>query len=348
MGVSACDRCSFPTLGYSTFPSGSLSRLSGQGLPPAPKWCRGPLGWTPQGKPVCPFLRPKGRGSTTAGTGPPPQLPPSYSGSLPLSRAGFSPPPQGVQAPLRQRVLPTAHPSPFVPAATGPGSRPRGSPVRPRYLPPSRLRYALAACMALSPYEVPELGVLQARPGVHGPQAGGSEQGGGRTLPVTGLAVVRPRLAFPGQRGLQSPSAPWCLTAPSAPACSAHVMGLWVHPIPWVGLAPTFPRSALGVRPQDPFRVAQSRPRSLGVCGLRSSQRLCLRRAAFGAAPARTSPGTRLTRRSPSEWQLLGYLSGPGTTRVRVHPHSRATPRPRSSGSPKGNLTKSLRTPGNA
>jgi len=34
-------------------------------------------------------------------------------------------------------------------------------------------------------------------------------------------------------------------------------MGLWVRPTPRGGFAPPFPRSALGVRPEDPFRVAQ-------------------------------------------------------------------------------------------
>ena len=166
------------TLRYSTFPSGSLSRLSGRGQPPPPKRCRGPLGWKPQGKPVCPFLRPEGRGSTTAGTGPPPQLPPSYSGSLPLSRAGFSPPPQGVQAPLRQRVLPTAHRDPFSPAATGPGSRPRGSPVRPRYLPPSRLRYALAAHTPFPPTRFRSSGYSGHGQGFTDPRRGARSRGG--------------------------------------------------------------------------------------------------------------------------------------------------------------------------
>jgi hypothetical protein len=34
-------------------------------------------------------------------------------------------------------------------------------------------------------------------------------------------------------------------------------MGLWVRPRPRGGFAPPFPRSALGVHPEDPFRVAQ-------------------------------------------------------------------------------------------
>jgi len=41
VGVSACGRDRQRPLGYSTFPSGSLSRLSGRENP-APKWCRGP------------------------------------------------------------------------------------------------------------------------------------------------------------------------------------------------------------------------------------------------------------------------------------------------------------------
>lgn len=176
----------------------------GRGCPPPPKRCRGPLGWKPQGKPVRAFLHPANAGQVRAPhgvRGPPRSRSPSYSPGLPLSRAGFSPPPQGVQAPLRQRVLPTAHRDPFSPAATGPGSRPRGSPVRPRYLPPSRLRYALAACVALSPYEVPELGVLQPGDGPCGLQAACSGQRGSRTLPVSGLAIVRPRLWLPGSAG---------------------------------------------------------------------------------------------------------------------------------------------------
>lgn len=77
----------------------------------------------------------------------------------------------------------------------------------------------------------------------------GSEQRGSCTLPVTGLAIVRPRLVS-GQRGIQSLSAPWYLAIPSAPACSARVIGLWVHPIPRGGLASPFPGPALGVCPR--------------------------------------------------------------------------------------------------
>ena len=232
----------------------------GRGCPPPPKRCRGPLGWKPQSKPVCPFLRPEGRGSTTAGTGPPPQLPPSYSGSLPLSRAGFSPPPREAWPPYAARLLPTAHLSPFVPAATGPGSRPRGSPVRPRYLPPSRLRYALAACVALSPYEVPELGVLQARPGLHGPQAGGSEQRGSRTPPVTGLAVVRPRLSgaglpsrFPWSAGPPvslSPLVPRGTLSTGLLRTRDRAMG---SPHPVGGTCTHFPAVSPGGSPPGPF-----------------------------------------------------------------------------------------------
>ena len=112
----------------------------GRGCPPPPKRCRGPLGWKPQGKPVRAFLHPANAGQVRAPhgvRGPPRSRSPSYSPGLPLSRAGFSPPPQGVQAPLRQRVLPTAHPLPHrLPPPRGiRGRGPRGSPVRPRYLP---------------------------------------------------------------------------------------------------------------------------------------------------------------------------------------------------------------------
>lgn len=235
----------------------------GRGCPPPPKRCRGPLGWKPQGKPVRAFLHPANAGQVRAPhgvRGPPRSRSPSYSPGLPLSRAGFSPPPQGVQAPLRQRVLPTAHRDPFSPAATGPGSRPRGSPVRPRYLPPSRLRYALAACVALSPYEVPELGVLRARPRLHGPQAGGSEQRGSRTPPVTGLAIVRPRLSgaglpsrFPWSAGPPvslSPLVPRGTLSTGLLRTRDRAMG---SPHPVGGTCTHFPAVSPGGSPPGPF-----------------------------------------------------------------------------------------------
>jgi hypothetical protein len=162
-------------------------------------------------------------------------------------RLGRSKPPYAL------RLLPTAHPRSHRPCCHRSGRTGREVPPLGRGTCPFPPSLRPGRPLALSPYEVPELGVLQARPGFHGPQAGGSEQGGGRTLPVTGLAIVRPRFGFPGRRGLQSPSAPWRLATPSAPACSAHVMGLWVHPIPWPGLAPGFPRPVLGVGPPGPF-----------------------------------------------------------------------------------------------
>lgn len=298
----------------------------GRGCPPPPKRCRGPLGWKPQGKPVRAFLHPANAGQVRAPhgvRGPPRSRSPSYSPGLPLSRAGFSPPPQGVQAPLRQRVLPTAHLSPFVPAATGPGSRPRGSPVRPRYLPPSRLRYALAACVALSPYEVPELGVLRARPGLHGPQAGGSEQRGSRTPPVTGLAIVRPRLSgaglpsrFPWSAGPPVSLSPLVPRGTLSTGLLRTRDGAMGSPHPVGGPFTHFPAvSPGGFDPQDPFRVAQSRPRSLGVCGLRSNRRLCPRSAALSAGRARIFP-----RHPASPAFAIGVAAPRLLVRPRHHP----------------------------
>jgi len=153
---------------------------------------------------------------------------------------------------------------------------------------------------------------------------------------------------FPGQRGLQSPSAPWCLAAPSAPACSAHVMGLWVHPIPWPGLSPGFPRSALGVlTPQDPFRVAQpSPPIPRGMWIAVEPEAVPPERRVECGASQDFPPAPRFPGFPPWGGGPKGYLSGPGTTRVRVRPHSRATPRPGSSGLPKGTSLRARERPG--
>jgi len=96
-------------------------------------------------------------------------------------------------------------------------------------------------------------------------------------------------------------------------------MGLWVRPMPRGGLSPPFPRSALGVRPEDPFRVAQRlAPSSLGY-GVRSKEGVPSS-AAFGAAPARISPGTRLTR------QRGEVAASRPHVRPRHHPGSRFPP----------------------
>jgi len=74
-------------------------------------------------------------------------------------------------------------------------------------------------------------------------------------------------------------------------------MGLWVRPIPRGGLAPPFPRSALGFRPEDPFRVAQrlvldpSRWSAVeGGCPLQRRVECC---ASQDIPPARSFPGRR-------------------------------------------------------
>jgi hypothetical protein len=258
------------TLRYSTFPSGSLSRLSGRGQPPPPKRCRGPLGWKPQGKPVCPFLRPKAR-FHHGGYGAPAAASPFVLGqSPPLAHRVFTAASGGLGLRTPRGYSPrlTHPPSSPLPRVRGPGREvpplDRGTCRLPPSLRPGR------TCDALSPYEVPELGVLQARPGFHGPQAGGSEQGGGRTLPVTGLAIVRPRFLPPPSRSRGGGSSGWqalqISLGPLVPhdTLSTGVLrtrdGAMGSPIPWPGLAPGFPRPALGVCPQDPFRVAQPAP----------------------------------------------------------------------------------------
>jgi hypothetical protein len=90
-------------------------------------------------------------------------------------------------------------------------------------------------------------------------------------------------------------------------------MGLWVRPTPRGGFAPPFPRSALGVHPEDPFRVAQrlaldpSRWSAVeGGCPL---QRRVWCRASQDIPPARGSPGRG------GRWRPPVLTSGPGTTR---------------------------------
>jgi len=152
----------------------------------------------------------------------------------------------------------------------------------------------------------------------------------GRELhpPLFGLAIVGPPVGRVGARAGLPPRA-YALTGASPPAAAARVMGLWVRPIPRGGFAPPFPRSALGVRPEDPFRVAQRlTPSPLGL-RVRSKGGLPPS-AAFGAAPARISPGTQLTRQS-------GGVAAPHThVRPRRHPGRFAPSLPHQAASPKG------------
>jgi len=145
--------------------------------------------------------------------------------------------------------------------------------------------------------------------------------------PLPDLAIARPtvspapqptaRRGIPrGWQDLQSPSVPWCLAAPSAPARAAHVIGLCVPPSRGWDLPPL---SGGGPRvfPQDPVQVAQPTspsPGSLQVCGLRSNRRLRPRCAALSAARARICPACGFPGRV-SEWRLLRPVSGPGVTR---------------------------------
>jgi hypothetical protein len=159
------------------------SRLSGESPRPGPppRWRRGPLGWKPrvsrsalsQATTRWPVRAPQGV------RGPPLQPFPSYSGSLPLSLAMVFTGPSPVDAGYCAES--------YSPWLTWPPHRPRqgsedtrrGSPVRARYLLPSRL-HTLAAAL-FSPFPLRGSGArgTPARDGRAGPQAGqlGAERG---------------------------------------------------------------------------------------------------------------------------------------------------------------------------
>lgn len=240
-------------------------------------------------------------------------VPPRTRPVSPSRAPGFRRRLRGSKPPYASGYSPrlTGTPSPLLPQVRDPGREVpplgRGTCHFPPSLRPGRLR---------GPFPLRGSGARGTPGTARTSRTPGGRLGAGRgSHPPRYRPSYRAPPVVPGQRGLQSPSAPWCLTAPSAPACSAHVMGLWVHPIPWVGLSPTFPRSALGVRPQDPFRVAQSRPRSLGVCGLRSNRRLCPRSAALSAGRARIFP-----RHPASPAFALGVAAPRLLVRPRHHP----------------------------
>ncbi|APD10591.1 hypothetical protein A0O31_02575 (plasmid) [Thermus brockianus] len=185
-------------------------------------------------------------------------VPPRTRPVSPSRAPGFRRRLRGSKPPYASGYSPrlTGTPSPLLPQVRGPGREVpplgRGTCHFPPSLRPGRLR---------GPFPLRGSGARGTPGTARTSRTPGGRLGAGRgSHPPRYRPSCRAPPVVPGQRGLQSPSAPWCLAAPSAPACSAHVMGLWVHPIPWVGLSPTFPRSALGVRPQDPFRVAQPSP----------------------------------------------------------------------------------------
>ena len=104
---------------------------------------------------------------------------------------------------------------------------------------------------------------------------------------------------FVGQRGFQSPSAPWCLATPSAPAVAAAWQSYVFTPSRRGDLHPLSDTQPWRFLPlQDPFRVAQpANPGFLRVFGAGSKGWLYHPSALLSAAPARISPGTRLPRR---------------------------------------------------
>jgi hypothetical protein len=235
-------------------------------------------------------------------------IPPRTGPVSPSPSPRFSPAPRAVNAALRHRVLPMANARPSSPRQAQDDTR-RGSPVRAWYALPSRLHARAVALFSPFPLRGSGARGTPAHASRAGPQAG--QLGEGRELhpPLFGLAIVGPRLSgpygspyglppvFPGGRASRSPSAPCCLTATSALAAAAHVIEVCVPSMPWPGLAPGFPRSALGVWPRRPLPGRPtSSPGSPQVCGLQSSRRLCpdaLRLVLHepGFPPACSSPG---------------------------------------------------------
>jgi hypothetical protein len=171
---------------------------------PPPRWRRGPLGWKPrvsrsalsQATLRWPVRAPRRvRGPLRSHSRPTQAVSPSPSPQ-------FSPAPRAVNAALRHRVLPTVNvASSSLPPELG-GITRRGSPVRawyeclPAFTPiPSRF------FVAFPPTRFQELGVLRHGTAGQDPRRGNSEQRGSFTLPVTGLAIVRPRSCFPWSAG---------------------------------------------------------------------------------------------------------------------------------------------------
>ncbi len=242
----------------------------------------------------------------------------------------FSPAPRAVNAALRHRVLPTANARPSSPPPELRTPRGEAPPLERGTIafPPSHP--CCRAFFAFPPTRSQKLGVLQRTPAGQDPRRGNSEQRGDRTLPVTGLAIVRPRLSgpygspgappvFPGQRGFQSPSAPCRLATTSAPACSAHVIEVCVPSMPWGDSHPLSHAQplgfTLGALSGSPNRLALSPPRYVD-CGRAEGcapTRRVWCRASQDLPPARGSPGRG------GRWRPPVLTSGPGATREVGH-----------------------------
>ena len=183
------------------------------------------------------------------------------------------------------------------PCPMGPG----GSRVRTWYATGSRLRLAHAADATRFPLRGSGArGTTGHGVGVADPRRPVSEKGGSRTLPVTGLAIVRPRLWLPGSAGPPvslGPLVPCDTLSTGQLRTRRGAMGS----LPAAGGTRThFPRPS--PRGYDPPGTLSASPNRLAPdpSGMWSAvePEAVPGRAALSAAPARISPGMRLPRLS--------------------------------------------------
>ncbi len=165
------------TLGYCHLPLG-IPRPFGRGTTPTP-WRRGPPGVDAPGvsRSALSYAL-SGEVPPRRVRGPHRSFPPRTRAVSPSRAPGFHRRLGRSRPPYAARLLPTAHPSPFVPAATGPGSGPRGSPVRPRYHAACRLRYALAAHTPFPPTRFRSSGYSRRGQGFTDPRRAARSRGG--------------------------------------------------------------------------------------------------------------------------------------------------------------------------